>query len=314
MYSIGIDVGGMSVKIGLVKDGKILSKTSVKTKDDPYKTFEEVAVSITKLLETATLSILDIKGIGIGFPGIVNDLCGKVIFLPNLPWSDFLVKEELKKYFPKTHVKISNDANLAALGEVKYGVAKNYKSAVMFTLGTGVGGGVVIDGKLFEGNGGTGAELGHITLISGGETCGCGRLGCLEAYASATALIRQTKEKMLLDKDSLMWKEVNGNIDNVNGTTAFECVKKGDKSAIEVYDTYATYLGDGILNMLNAFRPEVFILGGGISNHGSILVDRLKAHCERYNYGIKGALETEILIAKLSNDAGILGASALFCD
>ncbi len=312
MYALGFDVGGMSIKAGLIDNsGNVILKKSIITATSPDDAVKDVVETARLMIEEKGLKLQDISGIGIGFPGIVDSNLGKIIFLPNLPWGNFPFKEKLSKLIP-ANIKISNDANLATLAEVKFGSAKGYKSAVMFTLGTGVGGGVVIDGKLFEGGLPSGAELGHVTLISGGEKCGCGRCGCVEAYASASALIRQTKQKMLTDKESLMWKEVDFDIDKVDGTTAFECMKKGDESATEVYDKYASYLGDSILNMLNVFRPEIFLLGGGISNHGKELLDRVISHCQKFNYGIKGALKTEIKIASLKNDAGIIGAASLF--
>ena len=312
MFAVGIDVGGMSIKIGLVnQNGEIIKKNSFKTDIDPYKSFCVAVQVIENLIKDANLTKSDISGVGIGFPGIVDSKKREVCFLPNLPWDNFCVGEMLEEKL-NLPVKISNDANLATLAEVKFGSAKNYKSAVMFTLGTGVGGGVVIDGKLFEGWQSKGAELGHVTLVLDGERCGCGRKGCLEAYASATALIKQTKRKMLEDRTSIMWDYVGKNIDNVDGTTAFECMKKGDKSATEVYHKYAEYLAHGIINMLNVFRPEAFILGGGISNHGKYLTDIIEKILEKYHYGITGAPKTKILIAELKNDAGIIGASALF--
>jgi glucokinase len=179
-------------------------------------------------------------------------------------------------------------------------------------LGTGVGGGIIIDNKLFEGGFSRGAELGHITLFLDGEPCSCGRRGCIEAYASATALIKQTKVAMENDKNSAMWAFVNGDINNVDGRTAFECSKQGDKTAEKIVDTYVYYLAESMLNMFNIFRPEAFILGGGISAQGDYLVNKLKAYCEKFDYGYKRAPRTEIVTAKLGNDAGIIGAAALF--
>ena len=210
-----------------------------------------------------------------------------------------------------TKIIISNDANVAALGEVIYGCAKGYKTCVMFTLGTGVGGGIIIDGKLFEGNESKGAELGHTTLILDGEPCGCGRRGCIEAYVSATALINQTKKAMNSDKNSKMWDFVGEDIENVDGRTAFESAKLGDKTACDVRDTYVKYLAESMMSMFNIFRPEAFILGGGVSAQGDYLIDRVKEYCEKFDYGYKAAPIPEILVATLGNDAGIIGAAAL---
>ncbi|MBE7083777.1 MAG: ROK family protein [Clostridiales bacterium] len=311
MYTIGVDIGGMSVKVGLVDDnGKIISQLRVKTE----KTAEEVIVKmvdqINELLKNNSVKLGELRGIGIGCPGAVSSDKGIVEFLPNLGWESVPLVEKLKNYF-NTEIKISNDANVAALGEVIYGAAKNYNDCIMFTLGTGVGGGIIIDKKLYEGGHSRGAELGHMTLFLGGKPCTCGRSGCIECYTSATALIGQTKEAMLTDKDSIMWDYVGGDIDKVDGKTAFECSKKGDKTAEKVRDTYIYYLGESILNMLNIFRPDAFILGGGISAQGEYLNERLKAYCEKFDYGYKRAPKTEIITATLGNDAGIIGAAAL---
>lgn len=311
MYTIGVDIGGMSVKVGLVDDnGSIISQSRIKTAD----TAEQVIINMTKqisdLLKESNITVKDIRGIGVGCPGAVTGETGMVEFLPNLGWENVPLVAELKKYFD-TEIKISNDANVAALAEAVYGAAKNYNSSIMFTLGTGVGGGIIIDKKLFEGGFSRGAELGHITLFLDGEECTCGRRGCIECYTSATALIKQTKNAMLKDKDSKMWKFVDGDIEKVDGRTAFECAKQGDKSAENVRDTYVYYLGESILNMLNIFRPDAFILGGGISAQKEYLTDRLKDYCEKFEYGYKKAPKTDIITATLGNDAGIIGAAAL---
>ncbi len=311
MFSIGIDIGGMSIKIGIVdKNGKIIKEGRVKTAKTADKCVEDMATLINSLLDELSLKVKDIKGIGVGCPGAVTSETGVVDFLPNLGWDNVPLANMLKKYFD-IPVKISNDANVAALAEAVYGAAKNYDTCIMFTLGTGVGGGMIINKKLFEGGYSRGAELGHITLFLDGEECTCGRRGCIECYASATALIRQTKAAMLKDKNSLMWDAVNGDINNVDGKTAFESSKKGDETAQKVVDTYVYYLAESMLNMFNIFRPEAFILGGGISAQGDYLINKLKAYCEKFDYGYKRAPRTEILVASLGNDAGIIGAAAL---
>lgn len=312
MYAIGVDVGGMSVKVGLVdENGKIVSQSRVKTEPTPEKLIAKLVEQINTLLEEKSLTIKEIKGIGIGLPGAVDR--GVVVHLPNLDWTNVNIVEILKKSFD-TEIKISNDANVAALGEVIYGSAKNYNDCIMFTLGTGVGGGIIIDKKLYEGGHSRGAELGHMTLILDGEPCTCGRNGCIERYVSATALIEQTKQAMLLDKESLMWEFVGGDINKVDGKTAFECSKKGDKSAEKVRDTYVHYLGESILNMLNIFRPDAFILGGGVSAQGKYLTDMVKEYCEKFEYGYPFSPKTEIITATLGNDAGIIGAAALLSE
>ncbi len=311
MKSIGVDIGGMSVKVGLVdENGKIVSKSVLKTASTPTKLIENLKIQINELLNNANLKIKDIHGIGIGCPGSVNGNTGVVELFPNLNWRNIPLVKLLKEYFD-TKIRISNDANVAVLAETLFGCAKDFNSVVMFTLGTGVGSGIVIDKKLYEGNFSKGAEIGHTTLVLGGKDCTCGRKGCVEQYVSATALISQTKEAMKLNSDSYMWEYTDNDIENVNGKTAFECAKKGDKTAIKVVDTYLYYLAESMLNVFNTFRPEAFIIGGGVSAQGSFLIDKVTEYCEKFNYGYQSAPKTKILIATLGNDAGIVGAAAL---
>lgn len=311
MFAIGIDIGGMSIKAGLVdENGKIILQSRIKTEGSPEQIIERMIIQIEELLSKSNMSIKQIKGIGIGCPGAVTSETGVVEFLPNLSWNKIPLSKMLKNKLDTT-IRLSNDANVAALAEVIYGAAKKYNTCVMFTLGTGVGGGIVIDKKLFEGGRSFGAELGHTTLVLDGEPCNCGRSGCIESYISATALIKQTKAEMLKNKESLMWAFANGDIDKVDGRTAFECAKKGDKSAITVRDNYIRYLSESIINMLNIFRPDAFILGGGVSAQGKYLTDLVQNYCEKKNYGYLSAPRTEIITAELGNDAGIIGAAAL---
>lgn len=313
MYTIGVDIGGMSVKVGLVdENGKILIKNRRVTADTAQKLVSNVAEQINEIINEKNISIADVKGIGVGCPGVIDSENGIVKSSCNLPFYDFNIVKEMQKYY-NLSVKISNDANVAALGETIFGCAKQYKNSVMFTLGTGVGGGIVIDKKIYEGGHSMGAELGHVTLVAEGERCGCGRKGCIEAYCSATALIKQTKTAMQDNNNSVMWEFVKGDINNVDGRTAFECSKQGDLSAIKVVDNYVAYLSDAIMGMLNIFRPDAFIIGGGISAQAEYLTDKIKAYCKRYDYGYKGSPVAEILTAALGNDAGIIGAAALLC-
>ena len=179
------------------------------------------------------------------------------------------------------------------------------------TLGTGVGGGVIIENKLFEGYRSKGAELGHMVIVRGGEPCACGRRGCMEAYASATALIRDTKRAMEKDKTSAMWDFVGGSLDAVDGRTSFECAKKGDKAAMEVVENYVKYLGEGVCNFINIFRPQAVILGGGVCAQGEYLLKPLREFVEANTYGGDTVPETEITVATLGNDAGLIGAASL---
>ncbi len=312
MFSFGVDIGGMSIKTGLVDEaGKIVSVRRTKTSKDASEDINNIVKDIESIILETKINRSEVKGVGIGCPGAVSSNSGIVDILPNLGWEKVPVVEMLKKA-TGFDVKISNDANVAALAETVYGSARGYNNVIMFTLGTGVGGGIIIDKKLYEGNDGKGAELGHSTLFLDGKECTCGRRGCIECYVSATALMEQTKEEMLKNKDSYMWSLCEGDINNVSGKTAFDGEAKGDASAKKVVDTYVKYLGESMMNMFNIFRPEAFILGGGVSAQGENLTKRLEEYCEKQNYGYKLSPKVKILTAKLGNDAGIIGAGALF--
>ena len=310
-YSIGVDIGGMSIKIGLTDSrGVILYKKVVETARDSERDIENTSRAIKELLAEANLTVKDINGIGLGCPGAVSSESGVVDIFPNLGWVNVPLVKMLKERFD-TEVKMSNDANVAALAEALHGAAKGYKNCIMLTLGTGVGGGIIINGKLYEGKEGKGAELGHVTLVMDGYPCTCGRKGCVESYVSATALIRQTKEEMLKDKSSSMWNFCGGDIEKVDGRTAFEEERKGDAAAKRVVDFYVKCLSETVMSMANIFRPDVLILGGGVSKQGKNLTDKVCAYCEKFDYGYKGSPKPVIKCAELGNDAGIIGAAAL---
>lgn len=310
MYSIGVDIGGMSIKAGLVQDGKIVAANRKVTAPTAEQSLDNLILQIKELLSSNNLTEKDIAGIGIGCPGLISSEEGVVDHNTNMKWENFRLVDFLKRSFD-VKIRLSNDANVAALGETVYGSAAQYKNSVMLTLGTGVGGGIIIDNKIYEGGFSKGAELGHTVIVKDGAKCGCGRRGCLEAYASATGLIRMTKVAMQNAQDSAMWNYVGGDINKVDGKTAFECAKKGDTAANKVVSEYASYLADGIMNFANIFRPEVFIIGGGVSAQGKYLTDKLKDYCEKFNYGYTNAPKFDIIPATLGNDAGILGAAAL---
>lgn len=312
-YYVGIDLGGTFIKGGIVDEtGKILlvDKTPTekeKGKDGADGVAKNIASLVQSLMQRQGLTNTDVVGIGMGAPGMIDSQTGVVIYWNNMGWKDFALGEKLQA-LTGLPVKIANDANVAAIGEVKFGAARNFSSAVMITLGTGVGGGIVVGGKLVEGNKGAGAELGHSVIVYGGEQCTCGRKGCLEAYASATALIRDTKRAMQAHKDSKMW-EIGG-IENVDGKTAFD-YREQDVYAKEVVDSYIAHLACGLVNFANIFRPEAIILGGGVCAEGDNLVKPLQAIMDRKIFAGKMGPQVPILIAELGNSAGLLGAAAL---
>ena len=310
-YYIGIDLGGTFIKGGIIDDeGKIIVNDKVPTESDGGSevVVRNIAKLCNSLLAKANMTVGDVEGIGMGVPGMIDSERGEVIYSNNLGWADFSIAKELEA-LTGLPVRIANDANVAALGETKFGCGKDYNNTVMLTLGTGVGGGIVINGKLFEGNRSAGAELGHAVIVAGGESCTCGRRGCLEAYASATALIRDTKRAMLENKDSKMWEI--GDIDKVDGKTSFD-YKSCDESARKVVENYIEMLGAGITNIANMFRPEAVILGGGVCKQGDELIKPLQAVLDRDIYaGAKGP-QVKVITAMLENDAGIMGAAALW--
>ncbi len=303
---LGIDVGGTFIKGAITdSDGNILVKDKAPT--ETQRLAECILDLSDRLTEKAQLSYSDILGMGIGIPGLVDTQRGLIVTAENLSLRGYPIVEKITQRL-NMPVKLANDANVATLGEMLWGVGKNYKSAVMLTLGTGVGGGVVIDGVLFEGNLGAGAELGHTVIAVDGEPCSCGRRGCLEAYASATALIRQTKRAMQNNPSSLLWEI--GSLDAVTGKTAFDYAEKCPE-AKSVVDSYVRYLTHGIANFINVFRPEAIILGGGVCAQGEALLSPIREMLkgEIFAYGLSP--EVDVLVASLGNDAGCLGASAL---
>lgn len=313
MYYVGIDLGGTNIKTGIVdRNGRIMAKSSIPTKSE--RTADEVAFDmafeVLNVVKASKISMDEVVGVGVGSPGAINSGAGIVDYSNNLGWYNVPLAELILKRVKKP-VKVSNDANVAALGETLFGAGKGYNDTVLVTLGTGVGGGIVIGGKLFEGNESKGAELGHSVIVVGGEPCTCGRRGCLEAYASATALIRETKEAMMKDRTSKMWDFVDGDIGKVDGRTAFETEKMGDASAKLVVNNYVLYLSEGLLNICNVFRPQAIMLGGGVCAQGDNLLNRLKNRMKAMHYGFQGTPKVELLIATLGNDAGIIGAAAL---
>ncbi len=314
MYSIGIDLGGTNIAAGLVNEEfKIISKASVETRAEREadEIVKDMGAVCRKLCEDNGLKPEDIESVGIATPGTADTDRGVVVYANNLPFRNYPIAEKLKQFFPVSKVLIANDANAAAYGEAVAGAGKDQKDFVMITLGTGVGGGIIADGKLYSGFNFAGGELGHIVIVHNGVQCSCGRKGCWEAYSSATALIRMTKEKMAEAKDSAMWDYVGGDIEKVNGRTSFDCMRKGDKAAKEVVDTYMSYLATGTANIINIFQPSVLAFGGGISNERDNLLKPLAELVEKETYGTSGNARTQLKIAELRNDAGIIGAAAL---
>lgn len=308
---IGIDLGGTFIKGGIVtEDGEILVQDKVPTecKVSNQRVVDNIAKLCQTLMDKIGCDKESIVGIGLGSPGMIDGEKGVLVISRNLGFDHFPMAKAIEEKVGLP-VKMANDANVAALGETKFGMGKKYKSTLFLTLGTGVGGGIIIDGKLFEGNRSAGAELGHVVIIAGGEPCTCGRKGCLEAYASATALIRETKREMQRNPQSKMWAV--GSLDNVDGKTAFD-YKDVDEGAKAVVDNYIEKLGVGIVNFVNELRPEAVLLGGGVCAQGDNLIVPLQDMLNREIYGGSYGPQVPILVASLGNSAGLLGAAALW--
>lgn len=309
-YYFGIDIGGTFIKGTIVDgDGNIIVSTKVPTERDggAEKVFSNVIALTATLLDMAKMKREDITAIGIGVPGMVDSESGVVSSATKLGWKNFDITKRIKEAIGLP-ARVANDANAAALGELKFGFKDKYKNMVLLTLGTGVGGGIIIDGKLYDGNKGAGAEIGHSVIEFGGERCNCGRRGCLEAYCSASAIIRDTKRAMEAHRDSKMWEI--GSLDKVDGKTAFDFAET-DAYAKEVVDGFITRLATGVTNMANIFRPEAVILGGGVCAQGKELTDPIQKIVNNEIYGGKEGPGVEVLTARLKNDAGSLGAAAL---
>jgi len=313
MYRAGIDLGGTNIKAGIIdEDQKILAQISTPTRAERLaeEVIADMAGLVRQLLKELKIEESALAGIGVGCPGLVDAGSGIVRYSNNISWENVALVKELKNYF-SCDICISNDANCAALGEVKAGAAKNVLNAILLTLGTGVGGGIILNGKVFEGSNAGGAELGHISMILGGEPCTCGRRGCVEAYASATALIRDAKRAATADKKSLMNQMCDGKIENMNGKIPFDAALEGDKAAKEVVENYYTYLAEAIANYVNIFRPDVVLLSGGICNQGSRLTKPVEEHLSFLCFGGDRAFVPPVRCAILGSDAGMIGAANL---
>ena len=260
-------------------------------------------------MEQAGLKLDDIQSVGIGTPGTANSETGIIEYSNNLGFLNLPVVELMQKHINKPFY-VENDANAAAYGEFIAGAAKGANDAVCITLGTGVGGGIIINGKIYSGFNFAGAEIGHTVVDPNGPECTCGRKGCFEVFSSATGLVRMTKEAMLEDKASIMW-QMNEEDGKVSARTAFNAMRAGDRAGKAVVDKYIRYLACGIANTINIFQPDILCIGGGVCNEGDPLLLPLKELVAKEVYTKNSAKNTEIVIAKLGNDAGIIGAAFL---
>lgn len=314
MYTIGIDLGGTNIVASVVDDDYNIigtSKTPTNSPRSADEIFDDIADVCEEAVKTAGLTMEDIDSVGMGTPGTVNQ-DGIIEFANNLAFNNVPARTMLAKRInkPEEKVFIENDANCAALGEAYAGCGNGAKDFVAVTLGTGVGSGVIIGGKIVNGVNYAGGECGHMVIVVDGEQCSCGRKGCWEAYASATALIRQTKKAMEEYPDSLMHKLAKEE-GKVSGRTAFDAMRLGDIAGIKVVDDYIKYVACGLINIVNALQPEIICIGGGICNEGETLMKPLRRFVQSERYSIHSKIQTKIVKAEIGNDAGVIGAALL---
>lgn len=314
MYNIGIDLGGTNIAAAIVDEkGNILRKGSVPTmrERDYTAIVKDMALLAIQLINEHGLTTSDIHSVGIGSPGTPDTEKGLIVYANNLRFKNAPIREEFVKYL-NLPVYIENDANAAAYGEFVAGVGDKYTDFVAVTLGTGVGSGVIVNNKIITGSYHGGAELGHMVIQIGGSTCSCGRKGCWEEYSSATAMIREAKKAAIAHPESMLNELVGGDIEKMNAKVAFDAAQAGDEIAKELVNWYIDYLAIGLVNVINIFQPQAIALGGGVSAQRDNLIIPLKEKMIHEIYGGAEALQTEILVCELGNDAGIIGAGMLY--
>lgn len=306
----GVDIGGTTVKMGLfTSEGELLDKWEITTRkeDNGVHILPDIAASIKERMDKEGLTSGDVEGLGISVPGPVDDK-GIVHKCVNLGWGQFDIDEEMKKHIDLP-VFAGNDANAAALGEAWKGGGKGCINVVVVTLGTGVGGGIIVNGKILSGSHGSGGEIGHIHMDDNEtEKCGCGKCGCLEQYASATGIARLAKRKMEKDDRPSAMRDAK----SLNAKVVFDAAKAGDEMAIEVTEEFGEILGKGLANVADVINPELFVIGGGVSKAGQIVIDLIKKNYKKYVF--HGSRGTDFALATLGNDAGIYGSAKLVLD
>ncbi len=313
MYNIGIDLGGTNIACAIVdNNGKIIKKDSISTFKErtPKEIIKDMADLSKNLISKSNISLDKINSVGIGIPGAGDYKNGIVLYINNLNFKNINLKNEFQKHL-NLPIYIENDANIAAYGEYKFGEKTNYKNFIAITLGTGIGSGIIIDGKIFTGSFNAGAEIGHMVIVKDGHKCTCGRNGCFERYASATALIRDAQKIATKNTNSSLYIKSNGNIKNIDAKMIFELAKENDVLSKNLIDEYIENLAIGLANIINIFQPEVISIGGGISGQKDYLIKPLIEKIKPYTYGGETMFKTIIKTATLGNDAGLIGAAFL---
>ena len=314
MYRIGVDLGGTNIVVGVInEENKIIAKASRKTNcPRPAEgIFDDMADAVKEAMDQAHITVKDVVSVGVGTPGSVNKEEELIEFANNLAFNNVPAYALLRERIGIEKVYFDNDANCAALGEAVAGCGKGVRDFVMITLGTGVGSGIIVNGKLVTGVNYAAGEMGHMVIEYNGIPCNCGRKGCWESYSSATALIRQTKDAMRHDPYTVMWDLVDNNISRVSGRTSFDAMRAGDETAKKVVNQYIFYLAAGITNIVNALQPDMICIGGGIGHEKENLLVPLRKMVERERYSIHAKVQTKIISAELGNDAGLIGAALL---
>lgn len=309
---IGVDLGGTNIKVGGVdKEGNIIAKNSRPTKVErgPDPIVRDIIGQIEEILDKINTPLGELKSIGIGVPGLIEKETGNIIFANNLFWQNVKLGEIIKSYFNKP-TYIVNDGDAAALGEKIAGSTKGIKNSVLITLGTGVGGGFIINDNIYSGGHGWGSEIGHMIVGENFYNCNCGQNGCWETFVSATGLIKYVKMRISQGYSSLILKIAGGNLEEIDGKTIFNGAKKGDNLALETMDRFIKYLSIGIVNIYNILDPDCIAIGGGLSKAGDLILDPLKKEVSKRVF-YKGVNYGDIVLAELGNDGGIIGAGFL---
>ncbi|MDR3313458.1 MAG: ROK family protein [Oscillospiraceae bacterium] len=316
MYRIGVDLGGTNISVAVVDEGNdyaILGRGQRKTlAPRPAEgIMDDIAAAVRDAVADANIPLAAVASIGVGTPGSVSKGSGMIAFANNLAFHHVPAKAMLEERLGRP-VFLDNDANCAALGEALAGSGKGVASFVAITLGTGVGSGIVIDGKIVNGVNDAAGECGHMVINIDGLPCNCGRQGCWERYASATALVEQTRDAMQDHPESLCWQLAEGDLENVNGKIPFDAWRAGDPVGSYVVMQYMRYLAVGLGNLINALQPSMICVGGGIGHEQENLLEPLREMVKKERYSIYAPVQTELVSAALGNDAGIIGAAALY--
>lgn len=312
MYSIGVDIGGSKIAAGVVKDDyTLVSKKALPFPHtgDPRDSIVTIQSLIRDLIEENHLRTEQIAGIGLAVPGSIDYDRGVVIDAHNLDYHDFPLCKLVGDGFPGVTVYVENDANAAALAEYYSGAFRGCSSGLLITIGTGIGGGLVLDGKIFVGGKKNGFEFGHAVLLFGGEPCTCGQRGCIESYCSATALVREGRKAANQHHESMMFQRAQGDLTKINAKLVMDCAREGDPVACEVYSQFTDYLGATACTAIALFDPEIIAFGGGVSNDGEFLLAPIREYAKKYAFFKNHA---KIVTAEMKNDAGIVGAAMLY--